>query len=88
QFFEWLPFNQGISDQVPEGDADRAAWLRSWYLDWVGGFREQFAEPLAARYGAEAAQTATAVEAFEISEYGAHADAAKLRELFPAAADA
>ena len=60
-------FNQGIADQVPRDEADRAAWLRSWYLDWAGGFLKRFAQPLAERYGDQAAESAIAVEAFEIS---------------------
>ena len=27
QMYEWLPFNQGILDQVPASDADRREWL-------------------------------------------------------------
>ena len=29
QYFEWLPFNKGTLDTVPEGDAARAEWFRS-----------------------------------------------------------
>ena len=27
QFYEWLPYNAGHLDQVPEGDAERREWL-------------------------------------------------------------
>ena len=27
QMYEWLPFNQGILDQVPAGDKERREWL-------------------------------------------------------------
>ena len=29
QYFEWLPFNKGTLDTVPEGDAARAEWFRT-----------------------------------------------------------
>ena len=29
QYFEWLPFNKGTLDTVPEGDVARAEWFRS-----------------------------------------------------------
>ena len=29
QYFEWLPFNKGTLDTVPEGDEARAEWFRS-----------------------------------------------------------
>ena len=28
QVYEWLPYTEGIEDQVPEGEAERFAWLR------------------------------------------------------------
>lgn len=83
QFFEWLPFNQGISDRVPDDPDERVAWLQSWYLGWNRPFRERFFDELAARYGGDRAAAAMTVEAFEISEYGAPADAETLRHLFP-----
>ena len=42
QFYEWLPYNAGYLDQVPEGDQDR----RQWLADRVG----RRIQPLAHRY--------------------------------------
>ena len=35
QVFEWLPFNQGVLDQVPEDEAGRLDWVRRMYADYA-----------------------------------------------------
>jgi len=82
QVYEWLPFNQGVADQVPRGDAERRRWLASQYL---GRFEEQaaaFRDRLVERYGA-AGSAVRYAEAFEISEYGAQPTTEELGRLFP-----
>jgi LmbE family N-acetylglucosaminyl deacetylase len=83
QVYEWLPFNQGVLEQVPAGDADRRCWLADRY-------RDRFEEPalrhrakLMELYGATRGAAIRCAEAFEVSEYGAKADGKTIRRLFP-----
>jgi LmbE family N-acetylglucosaminyl deacetylase len=76
QFYEWLPFNMGIIEQVPADPAARPALLRDWFLG---------------RYALRASEFPAVgdspkgefVEAFEISEYGAPLTAEARARLFP-----
>jgi LmbE family N-acetylglucosaminyl deacetylase len=80
QFYEWLPWVDGKLDQVPKDPEERKAWLK----------RTHFAPPnpeiraaLVKWYGPETGNRTNYYEAFEICEYGAHPDDARLRQLFP-----
>lgn len=33
QFYEWLPYSKGFPEEVPEGDAERYAWLKTPHYD-------------------------------------------------------
>jgi LmbE family N-acetylglucosaminyl deacetylase len=84
QMYEWLPFNQGILDQIPDDEAKRRSWLIDKLL--VGFFttmREDLQGPLAAMYGARQASSIRYVEAFEFCEYGAGFKPADIHTLFP-----
>ena len=35
QVFEWLPFEEGILDQVPVSETEKLIWLRGWYAHHV-----------------------------------------------------
>ncbi len=74
QFFDWMPWIDRISDQVPKGEAEQNAWLRSWYLERMAARIDRFwkgpGRPLI-------------VEAFEFSEYAGRPDATLLSKLFP-----
>lgn len=68
QFYDWIPFNAGFSDQVPASDAERRDWLGNWRKSlWD-------AEPFRARlieiYGAERGSQVRYCEVFQDSEYG------------------
>jgi LmbE family N-acetylglucosaminyl deacetylase len=80
QFYEWLPWVDGRLDEVPKDPAERKAWLK----------RTRAREPNAAAraslikwYGPEKGKAARYYEAFEICEYGAQPNEARIRELFP-----
>jgi LmbE family N-acetylglucosaminyl deacetylase len=80
QFYEWLPWVAGTLDEVPKDPAARKAWLK----------RTRLREPSAATraslvkwYGAEKGNAAKYYEAFEICEYGAQPNEARIRQLFP-----
>jgi LmbE family N-acetylglucosaminyl deacetylase len=79
QFYEWLPWVDGNLETVPKDAAGRRRWLR-----------ERAGEPtpavkaiLAKWYGADKGNAVRHAEAFEICEYGARADEAMIRKLFP-----
>jgi LmbE family N-acetylglucosaminyl deacetylase len=80
QFYEWLPWVDGKLNDVPKDPVERKAWLK----------RTRFTPPnsairdaLVKWYGPEKGNSTKYYEAFEICEYGAHPDDARLRQLFP-----
>ena len=80
QFYEWLPWVDGMLEKVPKGAADRKRWLKE-----TGGGQVSPAvrETLTKWYGAEKAKAVRYAEAFEICEYGTRPDDAMIRKLFP-----
>jgi len=83
QFYEWLPYNARCSDQVPAGNAERRAWLRTWYTNRIRSFADRYRDELVRTYGAVHGSRVAYVEAYEISEYAAPLDAAGQARLFP-----
>jgi len=79
QFYEWLPWVDGVSDQVPADAAERRRWLAK---QWLPAIPEAWKPSLARWYGPDAAKVQHA-EAFEVSEYGTRPTEADLRRLFP-----
>ncbi len=81
QMYEWLPFNQGVLDQVPASDADRRIWL--------GKTRKQssdaspYREKLIEIYGKERGEKIKYCEAFEDSGYGAKLTKENMSYYFP-----
>lgn len=82
QVFQFLPFNQGIAEQVPEDQEARQAWLTDWFHRWIEPRAPRFRKALLAQLGAEDGQAAKWIEAYEISEYAGQADAPRLNRLF------
>ena len=83
QMYEWLPYNQGILDQVPADPGARRAWLTEWR-----GFRgsqtgEAYRDLLIQMYGQERGSQVRQAEAFEVSEYGRQPSTDELQRLFP-----
>jgi LmbE family N-acetylglucosaminyl deacetylase len=80
QFYEWLPWVDGKLSEVPKDPAERKAWLkRTRNRPPSPAVRES----LVKWYGPEKGNAAKYYEAFEICEYGARPDEARIRELFP-----
>lgn len=81
QFYEWLPWVDHKLDQVPKDAAARKAWLK----------RTRFERPVSPAvraslvkwYGPNKGSSAKYYEAFEVCEYGAQPDDARIRQLFP-----
>ena len=82
QVFEWLPFNKGKLDEVPSGEAEKLAWLKSWYIERAAVRADRFRDALLKTYGAKRGSQVKYAEAFEISEYAAPLDDASRRRLF------
>jgi LmbE family N-acetylglucosaminyl deacetylase len=84
QMYEWMPFNQGIEDRIPEDDAKRRAWLLDRLLvPYFKAMRDDLDAPLVAMYGEQRAAAIRYVEAFEFCEYGAGVTGADVHRLFP-----
>jgi LmbE family N-acetylglucosaminyl deacetylase len=80
QVYEWLPWVDGKLNDVPKDKAGRREWLKHWVSsDPPPDVRKQ----LEKWYGAEKGGAVKYYEAFEICEYGAQPDDARIRQLFP-----
>lgn len=80
QFYEWLPWVDGILDQVPKDPAARKQWLGERRRRPVSAPIRASAEKW---YGKESAARYQSFEAFEVAEYGRQPDEAEIRRLFP-----
>lgn len=81
QFFQWLPYHDGILSEVPADEEGRYEWLRTWMAAFHSKRCEHFHPEIAARnWSLEADRK---LEVFEISEYAGRADEAQLQRLFP-----
>lgn len=68
QFYEWLPFNRLILDQVPVSDSDRRVWLGKTRKE-SSSSAEPVREKLVELYGEKGTKVKYA-EAFQDSKYG------------------
>jgi LmbE family N-acetylglucosaminyl deacetylase len=83
QFYEWLPFNAGNLDQVPEGDRARREWLEERLRRRIEPLADRYRDLVIRTYGSERGAGIRTIEAFEVSEYGAPLDAQARARLFP-----
>lgn len=86
QVYEWLPYNQGILESVPEDPQRRREWLKEGELSNIAAMErvaDRFRDQLRARYGEERGNQIQYAEAFEACEYGAPVDETVVSELFP-----
>jgi N-acetylglucosamine malate deacetylase 1 len=83
QFYEWLPYNAGYLDQVPQGEEARRAWLADRIRRRIGPLADRYRDLVVQTYGPERGHQVRYIEAFEVSEYGAPLDAAARARLFP-----
>lgn len=81
QFYEWLPFNRGNLDQVPEGEKERREWMGN---DWRTHFvAEPYRDKLIELYGRQRGRRINYAECFQDSEYGTRLTDANLKHYFP-----
>jgi LmbE family N-acetylglucosaminyl deacetylase len=83
QFYEWLPYNAGHPDQVPQGDDARRAWLAGRMRQRIEPLADRYRDLVVKTYGAEQGGRVRLIEAFEVSEYGAPLDPVARVRLFP-----
>lgn len=86
QFYEWLPYNAGILETVPDDPESRQAWLQRGELPIIADLRrvaDRFRDQLVDRYGEERGQQIQYAEAFEACEYGRPLDEVGVEVLFP-----
>ncbi|MDA0747444.1 MAG: PIG-L family deacetylase [bacterium] len=83
QMYEWLPFNGGVLDQVPAGEAERREWMAGRRLKAFLDLADRYREPLKETYGAKRGAAVTYAEAFEVCEYGSPLTPERRSELFP-----
>ncbi len=83
QFYEWLPYNMWNSEEVPESQEERRAWL-SARLEVETATLSQWLKPkIQSTYGAKLSESIWKIEAFEGSEYGSPLDSKAHERLFP-----
>jgi LmbE family N-acetylglucosaminyl deacetylase len=83
QFYEWLPFNNGQLDQVPQSAEDRRRWLGERMRRRIKPLADRHRQRVIETYGPEHGRAIQYIEAFEVSEYGAPLDAAARARMFP-----
>jgi LmbE family N-acetylglucosaminyl deacetylase len=83
QFYEWLPYNMGVSAEVPRADSARRDWLGTVVRERLRRQANRFRDLLVKNYGPERSRRVEYAEAFEGCEYGAPLDEAARRRLFP-----
>lgn len=80
QFYEWLPWIDKVSDQVPSNLAERKKWLAEYYTETI---TSEMRKSLEKWYGNSYAAQVKHAEAFEICEYGMRPTDVDIRRLFP-----
>lgn len=83
QFYEWLPYNQGILDQVPTGPRERKEWLGEIVKQRLSNTANKYRDQLISRYGEAKARKIQYAEAFEGCEYGSPLTPENVLRLFP-----
>lgn len=83
QFYEWLPYNAGYLDQVPQEEDERRRWLAERMGRRIEPMAERYRDLIVRTYGAGQGGATRLIEAFEVSEYGAPLDSAARTRLFP-----
>lgn len=87
QFYEWLPWMDGLMDQVPTAPDERLRWLKETWSPLLQQPARMGQEALKKFYGDERASRIRYAEVFEICEYGRQPDPGELGRLFPFSRD-
>jgi len=80
QFFEWLPWTEGLLDQVPSSSEDRLKMLAKW---WSNPADETVIKCLKKWYGEVAGGKVIHAETFRYTPFGRRPSEEETRKLFP-----
>lgn len=83
QMYEWLPYNGGVLDQVPAGDAERRAMTARNMYARFGHTADAGREALLRCYGEKRGKAVKTAETIMISQYGRGLTEAEVPRLFP-----
>jgi LmbE family N-acetylglucosaminyl deacetylase len=83
QMYEWLPYNVGTLDDVPDGTDERREWLAEQRLPEFATLADRFRDELVKEYGRERGGDVQYAEAFEHCEYGGKLTTENRPVLFP-----
>ncbi|MEM2914048.1 MAG: PIG-L family deacetylase [Candidatus Bathyarchaeia archaeon] len=83
QMYEWLPYNQGILNEVPKTEEERLNWLQKKWASRNREIANKYREQLVKYYGKERGSKIEYAEAFEKCEYGSSLPEEKVKTYFP-----
>ena len=83
QVYEWLPYLDGTSDQVPQSEAGQREFLAQWLATRFTSTADRFRQELIGTYGQQHGSKVRFAEAYEISEYATKLDESNRDRLFP-----
>ena len=83
QMYEWLPYNVGKLDEVPDDESARREWLAGEYRPRYEKLADRFRDELVEQYGEEEGSAVQYAEAFEHCEYGGKLTEENYPVLFP-----
>ena len=83
QFYEWLPYNSGTLNAVPDSDETRREWLAERLRNRFSATAEKYRDMLVEHYGTKVGSNIQYAEAFESCEYGSALTAENLPTFFP-----
>jgi len=83
QFYEWLPYNHGVMDQLPDSPKERRDWLAAQRLAAMAKEADRCRHLLKRFYGEETGSSVRYCESFEFGEYGGRVTEEDLPRLFP-----
>ena len=83
QMYEWLPYNTGHLDEVPEGAKARREWLAERFLPRFEKLADRFRDELVDALGEERGTAVRYAEVFEHCEYGGQLTDENRPVLFP-----
>ena len=83
QFFEWLAWDRGELDEVPEDESGRKEWLAEQMRTRYGTQADRGREKLVELYGEEHGSQVKHAQLLMISEYGRQPTAEELAALVP-----
>ena len=83
QFYEWLPYNSGTLNSVPDGEVNRREWLADRLRNRFSSITNKFRSKLIEHYGDQYGNSIKYAEAFESCEYGSSLTSDNMPTLFP-----